>query len=238
MKTFFFVFIFAAIANATYAQEPQPTNSSTPPEPPQVEILSQPDSPLRIVSVKTKWARPDHSGIELFVVVENSGVKIVSAYATRNDVGLNDCMALSAKSPGKALRPGQTEGRSTWRVYNPSSPLRRLVDFVEFTDGTTWGTDVCQTAEWLVSVRAGAREARKLLLQTFAAGGADAVIKILKSELTVEPPPNHSQKWKENFRLGFNGYLDRNRQADQEWGYTEIEYALKRPISAVNEKEP
>jgi hypothetical protein len=239
MKTFLFVFIFAAITNATYAQVPS-QNSPTPPESPRVEIISQPDSPLRIVSVQTKWAVPDRSGIELYVVVENINVKTVSAYATRDDgaaEGLSGCWVLNAKSPGKALRPGQSEGRSTWRGYNPSTVLRRLVDFVEFTDGTTWGADACQSAESLASRRAGAREARRLLLEIFAAGGADAVIRMLKVGLPeVEPPPNHSLKWKQSFLSGFNGYADRIKQADQEWGYTEIEYALRRPIDAVGEK--
>ena len=240
MKNFLFAFIFAVITNATNAQEPRQRNSPTP-EPPQVETLSQPDSPLRIASVQTKWAVPDRSGIELYVVVENVNAKPVSAYATRDDgaaEGLNGCWVLSAKSPGKALNPGQSEGRSTWRGYNPSSHLRRLVDFVEFTDGTTWGADACQSAESLASRRAGAREARKMLLEIFTAGGADAVIRTLRSSLReVEPPPNHSLKWKQGFLSGFSSYVERIRQADQEWGYTEIEYALRRPIDALAEKE-
>jgi hypothetical protein len=239
MKNFLFAFIFAAITNATNAQEPRQQNSPTP-GPPQVEILSQPDSPLRVVSVQTKWAVPDRSGIELYVVVENVNLKTVSAYATRDDgpEGSNSCFVLSAKSPGKALSPGQSEGRSTWRGYNPSSPLRRLVDFVEFTDGTTWGADACQSAESLTSRRAGAREARKLLLEIFTAGGADAVIRTLRSSLAqVEPPPNHSLRWKQGFLSGFSSYGERIRQADQEWGSTEIEYALRRPIDALAEKQ-
>jgi hypothetical protein len=215
MKNFLFACMFAAMSNATFAQIPQQKNSPAP-ESPQVEIVDQPNSPLRITSVQTKWAAPDRSGIELYIVVENIDVKAVSAYATRDDgsdKGPDSCWAMSAKSLGKALRQGQSEGRSTWRGYDPSSHLRRLVDFVEFTDGTTWGDDVCRTAESLAGRRAGAREARRTLLELFAAGGPDAVLTKLKEGLAeVESPPDHSLKWRQDFLSGFSGYVESIRQ--------------------------
>jgi hypothetical protein len=240
MKEFLLALMFVVISNATYAQSSEPKDSPTP-EPPQVEIISQPNSPLRIKSVQTKWAVPSRSGIELYTVVENLSVKAISAYTTRDDGGSVDpisCFGLRAKSLGKALRQGQSEGKSTWRGYNPSSHLRRLVDFVEFTDGTTWGEDVCGTAESLAGSRAGAREARKLLREVFAAEGVDAVLSRVKTGLTeIEPPPNQSLRWKEAFLGGVKSYVERIRQADQEWGYTEIEHALQRPIDGLEEKE-
>jgi hypothetical protein len=108
---------------------------------------------------------------------------------------------------------------------------------VEFTDGTTWGDDVCRTAESLAGRRAGAREARRILLELFAPGGPDAVLTKLKEGLAeVESPPDHSLKWKQDFLSGFSGYVESIRQANQEWGYTEIEHALRRPIGALVEK--
>lgn len=237
VKKILFTLIFGILTNATYAQGPPQKKSPPPHESPQVEILIQPDSPLRIAKVETKWVLPDHRGIELYFVVENVSTKTISAYTLRDDgADTGNCTGYGARSPGKALRPQQSEGRSTWQYYNPASPPRRLVDFVEFTDGSTWGADVCQTAEGLAAGRAGARAARKLLLEIFAAEGAEAVGQILKSHLTAEPPENQSLKWKERFILGFQGYAEMIRQAYQEWGSTEIEHALKRPISPVVEK--
>jgi hypothetical protein len=114
-----------------------------------------------------------------------------------------------------------------------------MVDFVEFTDGTTWGADACQSAELLAGQRAGAREARKLLREVFDTGGADAVIETLKSGLPrAEPPPDRSRVWRHGFGSGFGGYVSRIKRADEEWGFTEIEYALGRPIDALEEKVP
>lgn len=237
MRGLFFAVILVATTEVMYSQVPDPKDSA--PEPPEVQIVLQPDSPLRISSVKTNWAVPDRSGIGLYVVVENGNLKAVSSYATRDDGNGLTCFLLRANSPGKALRPGRSEGRTTWRGYGPtaSAPLRRLVDFVEFTDGTTWGADACQSAESLSGLRAGAREARRLLREVFTAGGADAVIETLKSALSqVEPPLDHTQIWRNAFRSGIVSYIERIRRANEEWGHTEIEYALRRPIDALEEK--
>jgi hypothetical protein len=91
----------------------------------------------------------------------------------------------------------------------------------------------------LAGARAGAREARKQLLGIFAAGGADAVIGALKAGLPeVEPPPDHTPRWAQSYRSGFRSYAERIMREEQEWGYTEIEHALSRPIDALDEKEP
>lgn len=244
MKELVVASILLAAPAIAHAQAPDQGGAAPQPEPPQVGVVPQPDSPLRISSVRTKWAVPDRSGIELYVVVENVNGKAVSSYATRDDGGGDAgaaCLLLSAHSPGKVLRPGGSEGRSTWRGYSPSSsaPPRRMVDFVEFTDGTTWGADACRSAELLAGQRAGAREARKLLTEVFATGGADAVIEALKSGLPeVEPPPDRSRRWRQGFGSGFSSYVNRIRRANEEWGFTEIEYALGRPIDALEEKVP
>ena len=158
-------------ASARAQEEPGQT-----PEPPAVSVEEQQGSPLRILSVKTKWATPARTGIELYITVENVGGKAVSAYVTR-DAAASDpgdgasrgrmCLLISAASPGKALRPGRSEGRSTWTGYDPAARLRRVVDFVEFTDGTTWGEDVCGAAAGLAASRAGMREARRRSTASF-----------------------------------------------------------------------
>lgn len=238
MRKLVFALVVFAGSNQVYSQQPQQSHYQPMPEPPEVQITSQPDAPLRITSIKTKWAGGDHSGVELYIVVENFSEKAVSSYTTRddNDVeGTRACMLMSAPSPGKVLRPGQSEGRSTWRHYSTvSETLARKVDFVEFADGTTWGPDSCSSAISLDGRRAGARAARKLLQAMFASGGADGVIDTLKQGLLrAQVPPHQSQVWQNGFAAGFEIYLHRIRDANERWGFTEIEHALSRPIDAV-----
>lgn len=260
--------LLSLAAPARAQEEPGQT-----PEPPAVSVEERQGSPLRILSVQTKWATPARTGIELYITVENVSGKAVSAYTTR-DAALGDpgegtrrgrsCLLIRAASPGKALRPGRTEGRSTWTGYDPAARLRRVVDFVEFTDGTTWGEDVCGMAEVMAASRAGAREARRRLREVFASGGADAVIEILKpGRFQAEPPEDSAEErrrvqsfrpargdrgnverpdertlaWRQGYRSGFESYADRIRRAEFEWGYTEIEHALGRPVDALEDKE-
>lgn len=230
--------VIIVLANNTFAQPSQQNNSPVSPEPPQVQIEIQPDSPLRISAVKTQWVS-ERRGIELYITVENINGKDISAYATRdtkNGDAANSCLLIRAASPGKVLRPARSEGRTTWRGYDSLAPepLRRFVDFVEFTDGTTWGPDLCQSAESLAGQRAGAREARKMFREKFATAGADGVIELLKSWLPpTEPPPDQSPAWRAGFGSGFSSYDYRLRRANEEWGFTEIEYTLGRPIDAL-----
>ena len=69
------------------AQNGQQSNSPSPvssePQAPRVSIQRQPDSPLRITSVKTQWVMPDRNGIEIYVEVKNVGDKAINAYVTR-----------------------------------------------------------------------------------------------------------------------------------------------------------
>jgi hypothetical protein len=260
---------------AASARAPEEGPGQTP-EPPRVLVEEQPGSPLRILSVATKWATPARTGVELYVTVENVGGKAVSAYATRDAAagrpdegpqGWRMCLLISAQSPGKALRPGRSEGRSTWTGYDPSARLRRVVDFVEFTDGSTWGEDLCGATRGLAAGRAGAREARRRLREVFEGGGADAVVESLKA-MKVSPPEGledewrrlnppgpgvrhfgaggpgrqedgppltHPLDWWRGYVAGFDSYLERIRRAVQEWGETEVEHALGRPVDALEE---
>ena len=89
-----------------------------------------------------------------------------------------------------------------------------------------------------MATRAGARAARKLLTDVFTKDGADAVIKLIQSDFAdIDVPSDQTWQWQEGYRGGFRSYLERIKSAVQEWGYTEIEYALKRPIDALEEKK-
>jgi hypothetical protein len=229
------------LALPTFAQDVPRAISATPEPAAKVEIINEPDSPVRLSNINTKLIPGNNStALEFYSVVKNAGDKAVSVYAVRFErapAADGGCLTIVEKSLGKALRPGKTEGHSTWRGYQALDTWRVSVDFVEFTDGTTWGKDSCKSAEMLVATRAGARAARKLLTDVFTRDGADAVIKLIQSDFDIDVPSGEPWQWQEGYRGGFKGYLERIKSAVQEWGYTEIEYALKRPIDALEEKK-
>lgn len=68
--------------------------------------------------------------------------------------------------------------------FSPPSPVYTFeIDYVEFTDGSTWGADACRTSEYLAGARAGAGAAAGRLLGLLAGGGPDTVMRAVKEEL-------------------------------------------------------
>jgi hypothetical protein len=242
------------VAQSSEKQAPQ--KSPPPSEIPQVIIKPQPEVSLRVASAKTAWTFPyDGTGIEIFIVVENAGDRPIRAFATRRDnvgvAGRTTCF-LNNLSLGKILRRGQTDGKSTFQHYSPAAPAPTIwVDFVEFTDNSTWGADECHCADRLAGERAGARAIKDLMLKLLADGGPESVLKLLRDYdekikaaresgnpvaeeqiRLVESPSGHSIVFDEGFRFGASSMIGRVVTANQEWGSSEIEAALRRPYDA------
>lgn len=213
------------------------------PPPPKVKVDSQPDSSLRITAT-TKWVNVSPPGIELALKVKNISIdKAVRAYATRQAFTVDEppqgCFLLNAIKPGKVLQPGQSEVRSTWRGYPLDSrqPILLFIDFVEFTDGSTWGANGCESAQYLAGARAGARALAERLENVFVNGGASSVVKSLKEiAVEIEVPIAESQAWQKGFRDSMESMIYRVREAVSDGGLLEIEPALKRPYDASGYK--
>lgn len=129
--------------------------------------------------------------------------------------------------------------RSTWRGYPLDSrkPILLFIDFIEFTDGSTWGADGCQSAQYLAGARSGARVLAERLENVFANGGAKAVVNSVKEVAgEIEVPVAESNVWQSGFSAGVKSMIDRLRQAVSEGGLPEIEPALKRPYDAAGYK--
>jgi len=248
--------ILLSLFSVTFAQSPQSTPRQNPrSDPAQTIIRPQPEASLRVASAETKWAAFS-DGISIFILVENVGQRAIRAFATRRDnngAGKPACF-LNNLMPGKVLRPGQKDGKSTWQGYSQTPPTI-WVDFIEFADGSTWGADECHSLDRLNGERAGARAMREFLLKLLAQGGPDEVLKFLREtdekvkaarargdSLTgerlnsLEPPPGHSIIFDEGFRLGASTMIGRVRTANEEWGATEIESTLRRPYDASETK--
>lgn len=245
-------FSLLLLFSGTFAQSlPKSPRQLPRPDPPQTKIRPQPDASLRVASAETKWATFS-DGISIFIVVENVGDRPIRAFATRRDTSVAGRPAcfLNNLMPGKVLRRGQTDGKTTWQGYSQSTPTI-WVDFIEFTDGSTWGADDCHTLDRLNGERAGARGIRELLLKLLTKGGPDEVLKFIRQhdekikaarargDLLVEeglsllePPPGHSIIFNEGFRFGVSTMVGRVQAANDVWGASEIESALRRPYDA------
>ncbi|HEY0100858.1 MAG TPA: hypothetical protein VGB76_18065 [Pyrinomonadaceae bacterium] len=208
---------------------------------PPVAVEAQPGSPLELSVRRMRWATPTPEVLDMYLAVKNIGALPVRAYATRTGKPeQGGCFIYNVTAPGKVIQPEQSDSRSRFvGVSSASAPevIRVAVDFVEFTDGTTWGEDRCETAELLAGERAGGRAAIELLREIFRQEGAEAVLqKIKNSALEPEPPGDHSERWKSAFRGAIKTVVERVRRAYDEEGLKEIETMLNKPYDAAGAK--
>ncbi|HKY42693.1 MAG TPA: hypothetical protein VJM50_06330 [Pyrinomonadaceae bacterium] len=144
--------LFGEMGNS---QSVSPHTGSEPARPkPVINVQDQPDTPLKISSVETKWATPDQQILEIYVLLENVSDLKIRTYAWRIDNAdgskiKDGCFMYSFESPEKILKPGDKDGKSTWRRFPVDSPTPSLslsVDFVVFDNGT-WGVNTCGSGE-------------------------------------------------------------------------------------------
>lgn len=263
-------------ASAASAQSTKREGTPASPQPkgegPEVwAVKPQPDSPLSLsvktywmaLKMKTKWTDPGQ--YEIYTSVENVNDGAVTAYAIRHPPGPEIpglCVRIMPRD--KALEPGKSHGISTWSSFSPSDPvLTYEVDFVEFTDGTTWGADVCRSAERLAGQRAGVEATTARLLGLLAGGGPDAVMEAVKEELKgfgtdavmneadrlglvrrgtkavkaesgdATTPAEHSPVWQLGFFIGAKGIAQRVQRAVEASGSGKIEHTLRLPYDAA-----
>lgn len=209
---------------------------------PAVSAQEVPYAPLQ-VSGETKWATADQQMLEVYFTVTNVGSRPVRAYTVRVVYGVETqegggCYLNNIEKRGKILQQNQSAGRSTWRPAQPSDPqpaVELSLDFVEFTDGGTWGGDTCQSAERLVGLRAGARAAKSHFKKKLDEKGVDALVtKLYDDDPALAPPEGHSDAWKAGFRGAINTYRERIRQGNVEGGLPEVEETLQRPFDTTD----
>lgn len=229
--------LFAEVGNS------QSTSPNKEPErvKPVVTVQDQPGAPLKIISVETKWATPDFQILEFYVGVENVSELEIRSYGWRLDKGdgsqEKDCFMYNLPLPGKILKKGDSDGKSTWRKFpleNPTPSISLSVDFVEFSDGSTWGADFCRSAETLSGLRAGALAAKDKFAQVRHQVDGKGLINLLKQDaLKVEAPDGHSSVWVDAFRDGVRRLFDKLRSANQEGGLPEVERVIQLPFDAA-----
>lgn len=192
----------------------------------QLTVKSQPNSPLSIRTARIILDDPHKPSFEYTVI--NNDNKPIRAYTIRKDDGLTGSSLSMLSLP---LQPGQ----SRWEAYGDttySEPVLAIllsVDFVEFSDGSTWGPDTAHSSQRLAGIRAGMSVERKRLLAILNDDGITKLISDLDAELEINPPPGNSSEWSEGFRIGTFQYRGRLRRIRTQGGTPSLESMLRQP---------
>jgi hypothetical protein len=207
-----------------------------------VQIAPQPDSPLR-VTIQTVTASTSFE-VAADLAVTNIGDKSISSFAVRHDDYLqggskaSGVTLVTAASVNGALLPNASNPVSTG-AHKYSEEVVKIIlsiDFVEFTDGTTWGEDKEKSAELLAGRRAGAKTAREKLSERFQKEGAASVAQAIERDGGGEefaPPSDKSLIWQRGYTNGVKSIYARVRHAKSQGGLEKIKEAVDRPFTAV-----
>lgn len=207
-----------------------------------VSIYPQPGSPLQLSNPVPSWrtmVNPEGRELNMLVVdfvSENTSSKTISAYTLRIFTGEFNTdrggviFSYAFENTG-LIKPAQSrsENIGEYGYDEKSKSIKIAVDFVEFTDGTTWGKDLSDSAQFLAGIRAGTKAVQEHLQKISRQRGLDAVIKALDENSEIQMPENQSGNWKKGFETGIKTTKDQIKRVFERDGKKAFEAELARP---------
>lgn len=206
-------------------------------------IITSPEAPLQILSTWIQNAAPQT--FRLVLQVQNQNEKGIRAYA------INWYVATSKKQNGSSQFLNITQRAFVWQpseirsievndsLDDPIRSVKLTIDFIEFTDGTSWGSDSENSRDLLKGQREGAKFEKQRLREFIQAKGSEALTSALQLEkaMTAEPsiPTDRSVKWQEGFRYGVSAVRRRAREAIASGKQEQIREELNRPFDTAED---
>jgi hypothetical protein len=208
---------------------------------PTISITSQDDAPLRIISTSVVSAEPPN--FRLQVMIQNQSLKSIRAYTVVSETasdkrqgGYTDFLNLRTN----IWQPTVIKTTEVSDTQNdPIVSVKLTIDFVEFTDGTTWGPDKEHSSDILIGQREGARIERQRLRQLLKSKGPKAVIEDIQvldfSKAEALVGRKRSAHWLSGFHSGVSSIQRRLRQASPSNNAEQIETELSKPFDTSEE---
>jgi len=206
-------------------------------EMPVVTRIEQRDTPLRIVNTFVETRGQDQ--VVIRVMLQNQSSKKIRAMVVAAD-GRTEFLNLSGAA--SVLLP--TQIRTLDMSYVLEGLPKRVnisVDFVEFDDGTTWGTDNSNSRDRLAGQREGAKAERQRLKILLKSKGSVALSDLPEGHDDAESPPaaaGHSETWLHGYRGGVSAMRHRVRQALQAGNPKQAEAELNKPFDTSEGNMP
>jgi hypothetical protein len=214
-----------------------------------VEIYPQPDSPLQLTNPVSKWRiskAPNGEETDMLtidLVAQNISGKTIRAYTIRHfyhdfKVGNYGTSFRFTLNSNGLFKPNQLKNDSLGEFGSRPKPkkVKLAVDFVEFTDGSTWGEDLSNSVEKLVGIRAGVKAEQEYLLKINRENGIEAVIKAIDNPQEKLPPNDQSDVWKRGFRMGVRSIRNQIKRVYEKEGVKAAEVELQRQFFSQTDK--
>jgi len=202
--------------------------------------ITSPQAPLQILS--TWVANTTPQDFRLVLQVQNQSGKGIRAFA------INSQVATGKRQNEHSQFENLTQQSSVWQPTQIRSievsdsledqirSVRLTVDFIEFTDGTTWGSDSENSRDLLKGQREGAKFERQRLRDLMKAKGFQALADDLRSEQGTpesSAATGRSVKWQAGFRNGVSAVRRRVRDVLASGNQDQITAELNRPFDTA-----
>lgn len=208
-----------AVLTSEPTPQPQDSSATSSFDVSSVQIQDRAGSPLSI-EVETVSAA-DPASPEITLVLTNTTAKPIHAYtlqyyAMGRFIKTGGLTLHSFVDRDQLFTPGQSQHYQIEQIQ-AEEPIERvivLLDYVEFADRTSWGTDSNKSREKLEGMRAGGRAVQKELQRTLSTSGVDGVDLVLHGErgvdgLELAVQKSRSAAWQSGFRTGANAMWQR-----------------------------
>lgn len=182
--------------------------------------------------------------------LQNASDKMIRAYTLPEfsrefDTDLGSVLSSYKLSGAGIFNPNQFSneqiGESSSTLVTPGSARVRerfklAVDFIEFTDGSTWGKDLSNSVQQIAGIKTGIKRILESLKEPNRQGGIEAVIKTLNEIKELSPPDEQSATWKRGFRIGANSIKSHFKRVYETEGKKAAEIELKKSFDAYFDK--
>lgn len=216
-KSYFVAFVFVMILNVSLAAFlirnvlAQTSDDKLKNQPPIVaEVLEQENSPL-LISI-TNIDNSNESYQTVSYAAQNLSSKKIRAYvlvhADETEAGGASIQFFESFDAGKTIQSSFFEEQVNIKT---NSKILLSVDYVEFSDGSSWGKDVQQQSEYI----AGHYEGRKIAVKQVKdlLKNKNAVLELMQQQLTEITPPSidnkKSDRWQRGLIAGYRTLLTR-----------------------------
>lgn len=237
-KIFIRLFILFTLSTALWLFSGR---ASTQIPPPKISVEQQPESMLLISTAFLDSSDP--LSPQYTYTITNVSNKPIRAYAIKESVAFGSGKAHATgvdlshlPSLSLLLQPHQSRtlhNAGSSKYTQPVSELILSVDFIEFTDGSTWGDDSFHSAQRLAGRRAGGRAAVKKFRERLKTGGPDILTDtVIQNEIVQPDNQVASQDWQEGFQAGVGMVCNRLKNAKGRGGNVEVVRELEKPFDA------
>ena len=195
-------------------------------------------SPLTISAAHSSSTNPQDT--EISFNVTNVGRKVITAFSFSQELEADHKTQQTITTNYLELSDRNLQPNGSMIDYSSYEPISEeqhhvtlSIEFVRFSDGTTWGIDSAKSAERIAGQRAAVYILSRRLLKILNKGNAGDVMLAVKSGATnIDPPAARSEEWKEGFRLASSTLAHRLTEAEGKGGWVKVEVELRKLVEA------